>query len=75
MSKFNIGDRVYYAYEHEVGTIVKFDTDGDPWVEWDSDHERKYNGGYYDTELNISESGFWSDFQERIKDRFQNTHL
>ena len=67
MSEFEIGDKVVFAHggKGRSGIVVAFDCDGDPWVEW-SDHSR---GDYYNSQLLLYEPGFWSDFQERIKER------
>ena len=61
--KFNIGDRIYCSRFDESGTVVHFDCDGDPVIQWDDDGEECY---CHESEI---EHLPYHDFQDKIKDR------
>jgi len=68
MSKFNIGDKVVFSTPPNagIGTVIGFDVDGYPHIQW------PVGSSYFfdDWQLLSYEPDYWSDFQERIKNRF-----
>jgi len=74
MNKFKVGDRVrmiHLNYQNDLGTVVSFDSFGDPWVEWDDTGRCDI---YRDHVLILCERGGYGDFEDKIKDRITGSH-
>jgi len=68
MSKFKIGDRV--REQSLYGTVIGFTPNKCCIVQFDeTPFLRQYRDYYSNPFLILVESGPWSDFEERIKDR------
>jgi len=71
---FKVGDRVCFKRDpttHGIGTVIKVDGLGDPWICWDNDGGVYMPFTYFGQVIYLAEEYYYEDFKDKIKDRLK----